>query len=123
MTNHRRGLWSALLAVALGVLLLVFITRVSQTADLAAEIHETQVANGRTLDNSSQTLRVIEDCTQPTGACYRDAQRRTGAAVAAINRVILIAAACSANLPRMSVAERRDRIQRCVTNQLERRGP
>ena len=110
----KRKIGYALLGVLVGILIVLVIVRVAQTAQLVNEIREAQVTNGKTLDNSSETLHVIKDCTQPTGACYKHAQRETAGAVASINRVVILAAACASQKPGQSVAE----IQRCVINRL-----
>jgi hypothetical protein len=65
------------------------------------------------------TLRTVQSCTQPTGHCYRDGQKRTASAVASINNVVILAAACSAGLPpNLTVLERQSRIQSCVIDRL-----
>lgn len=75
-------------------------------------IRETQV-NNRTL------LNTINDCTQPTGKCYRAGQKRTGDAVASINRVVILAASCAVGEngrePQVEA-----RIQACVIDRLRR---
>ena len=66
-----------------------------------------------------QTLATIKDCTQPTGACHQRGQRDTARAVASINRVVILAAACASGLPpHISVAERQSETQQCVISRL-----
>ena len=61
----------------------------------------------------------ILDCTDPQGECYQDSQARTAKAVGDINKVVVLAAACSVGLSdRLTVAERQDAIQTCVIDRL-----
>jgi zona occludens toxin (predicted ATPase) len=84
-------------------------------------IRNQQVQNATTLESAqsaardaAQTARVIESCTTPGRACFNRSQRRTADAVANINQVVIIAAACAGQHPGKSVAE----IQNCVINRL-----
>lgn len=66
-------------------------------------------------------LTTVQDCTQPSGKCYQDGQKRTASAVSDINRVIILAAACSAGVPPdLSVQQRETQIQSCVIERLSR---
>jgi hypothetical protein len=70
-------------------------------------------------ESNSKTLRIIEDCTQPTGECFKDGQRRTAKAVGDINTVIITAAACAAGVdPSAPVDRRLADITKCVTERL-----
>lgn len=82
-------------------------------------IRETQVTNVKRTANSNRTLAAIEDCTQPAGECFKRGQRRTAGAVADINRVVILAAACSVGLPSdLTVGKRQSEIQQCVIDRL-----
>lgn len=62
--------------------------------------------------------RVL-DCTEPTGQCYKDSQAQTAKAVGDINRVVILASACSIGLdPKMPVVARQNVIQACVIERL-----
>jgi hypothetical protein len=65
------------------------------------------------------TLQTIRDCTQPSGGCYVRGQKQTAGAVADINRVVILAAACASGLPTgLRIAERQAQIQACVIDRL-----
>ena len=103
--------------VCLGLLVMIVMARIAETADTTSAIRKAQVTNGRTLDTSVETLRLIRDCTDPSGECYKRGKRQTADAVSSINNVVILAAACSAGLPpHLSVPERQTRIQSCVTS-------
>lgn len=54
-------------------------------------------------DSNRETVRVIRDCTDPQGQCFRDAAKRQAAIIgdpaAPINNVTILAAACGAANP------------------------
>lgn len=93
----------------------------AETRVLAERVRATQLDGtplGKQLASSSQ--RIL-DCTDPTGTCYHNSQKRTAEAVGNINRVVVLAAACSVGLsPQLSVAERQSQIQSCVIDRLAR---
>lgn len=63
--------------------------------------------------------RRILDCTAPAGACYQRGQAQTAGAVENINRVVILAAACSADLERgLGPDRRQEQIQNCVIERL-----
>jgi hypothetical protein len=120
----RRGIRYAVVGLLLGIFVLLVLWRVAQTAQLVAEIRHAQQTNTKTLDNSHETLRVIEDCTQPAGTCYRRGQSQTASAVSSINRVVVLAAACSVGLSHdLSVVQRQQAIQSCVISRLATHKP
>jgi hypothetical protein len=119
MTPDSRGVRYAVIAILLGILVIMFVTRISQTAEVTNQIRESQVTNAQTLDQSRQLLHAIQDCTQPQGKCYQRSQRQTAGAVANINRVIIVAAACATGVtPDLPVRARQSVIQQCVINRL-----
>lgn len=66
-----------------------------------------------------ELLTTIRSCTEPTGTCYQSGQKRTASAVADINRVVILAAACATGLPEgLTVSERQTAIQSCVITRL-----
>lgn len=118
MINRRQTLWAVIVVVA-GLLTIAVITAALVSATTATRIRAAQVSNTRTLDSSQRTLRLVEDCTTPGGVCYERSKKQTGDAVADINRVVILAAACSVGLPRdLTVGERQTRIQSCVIERL-----
>lgn len=57
----------------------------------------------------------IQDCIDSDGVCYERNQKQTAKAVGDINRVIVLAAACSAGVDaELSVVQRQALIQECV---------
>ena len=84
MTTDRRGIRFAVVAVLLGLLATLVLYRIASTAEVTSEIRNAQVTNGRTLDNSSETLRIIRDCVNPRGACYLRGQKQTARVVAGL---------------------------------------
>jgi hypothetical protein len=65
------------------------------------------------------TLQTIRDCTEQGGKCNARGQEQTASAVADINRVVILAAACASGLPLgLSVDARESRIQFCVIQRL-----
>lgn len=117
---------------ALGVRLLLLTAAIVVTIGLVAPIvilvqmQQQQQQSVRILRSADEaatsakgTAEAIHSCVTPGLPCYRRAKRQTAGAVSSINRVIILAAACSANLPPdMSVGQRRDQIQQCVIGQL-----
>jgi hypothetical protein len=93
---------------------LVFVT-VVVTASLVLMAFVIQGNSDRGEENRA-TLKVIRDCTEPTGECYKRGQQASAAAVADINRVVIFAAACAAQSHHPSVSH----IQQCVISRLAR---
>lgn len=111
-TNARkRALW-VVIYVCVASLVLALI-------GLLAAVRNTQLEGTPTGQKILAASDRILDCTEPDGQCYQDAQERTAKAVGDINRVIVLAAACSVGLPeKFTVAERQDAIQSCVIDRL-----
>lgn len=80
------------------------------------------VTLGQIFDNSErngETLRVIRDCTQPSGQCYKRGQAQTAQAVADIGRYVVLAAACAADVDASQPVDRRIAlITACITERL-----
>lgn len=121
MNPSKRPAIYVLFAVAVAVLVMGFAAMFVRQATLTAQIRDTQVTNTRARESSDKVLTTIEDCTQPAGKCYQRGQKQTAAAVGDINRVVILASACSVGLDsRLSVAERQTAIQSCVIERLAR---
>lgn len=119
MKERQRPWLGAVVGVLIGVLLVSVLAMLVRTFSLADSIRESQKANTGTLLSSQQTLKAVEDCTQPAGECFKRGQKATASAVGDINRVVILAAACSVGLDqRLSVAERQDVISACVIDRL-----
>jgi hypothetical protein len=84
-----------------------------------AAIRQTQIEGTPTGQRLLKASDRILDCTDPKGKCFQESQKRTANAVGDINRVVVLAAACSVGLNRhLPVAERQSRIQSCVIDRL-----
>jgi hypothetical protein len=64
-----------------------------------------------------QLLQTVQSCTTPGQPCFHEAQKRTAGAVASINRVVILAAACAVGRTG-TVAEIQTAIQACVIDRL-----
>lgn len=119
----REAFWLRILVLAAS---LVVVVGLVAPIVITVQIRHQQVQSAGTLRSADsaaksarETAQAIHACVTPGYSCYRRAQRATSGAVSSINRVIILAAACSANLPPdMTVGQRRDQIQQCVIGQL-----
>lgn len=120
-TAGRRMVGWALLSVTAASVVLGVIVMVASTWQIADDVRTTQLEGtplGKQLAASS--ARIL-DCTDSTGECYKQNQARTAKVVGDLNRVIVLAAACSVGLEKdMTVDERQVAIQGCVLNRLAR---
>lgn len=117
--RHHRVIGNAVVGGLVGLFLVLMVWNTARIGSIVSAIRQTQQTNTGLARDTHSTTDLIESCVRPEGACYQRAQQRTADAVSNINRVIILAAACSANLPdRLTVIERRDSIQTCVINQL-----
>jgi glutaminase len=100
---------AAMVAVALALLLV-----------LLGRVRGTQVDNANKADARDATLLAIQDCTQPSGECFKRGQQRTASAVASIQRIIVLSAACSVRVsPNQHIAQRVAAITDCVNRGLK----
>lgn len=64
-------------------------------------IRQTQVDNTAKVDNTAEAVRLIKDCTDPSGDCYQRGQKRTAEAIVGINEgtlhVVVAALSCQAD--------------------------
>jgi hypothetical protein len=102
---------AAVVAAALVVGLVVLVGLIRST-----QIDNTAKADARdeTIANTARTLRLVRSCVTPSGKCYERGQAQTAEAVGNINRVVILAAACAAQMPGGTV----ESITKCVTDQL-----
>ena len=118
-TPRRKHLGWALLWMCSAAFVLGVVVMISLTLQLATEVRDTQLEGtplGKKLQSSAD--RIL-DCTSPDGQCYKDGQERTAKAVGDINRVIVLAAACSVGLDKdLTVDQRQVEIQQCVLDRL-----
>lgn len=119
MNQRHRPILYALVAVLVGVLVVAVLALMTRTWSLTDQIRESQVQNTAARESSDRTLHAIQDCTQPTGECFKRGQTQTAKAVGDINRVVILASACSVGLDqRMTVSQRQAAIQQCVIDRL-----
>jgi len=94
------------------------------TAVIVGQIRSQQVQNAGTLKsanaaarNAQSTADDIHSCVTPGLPCFQRAQRRTAGAVASINRVVILAAACAVGKTG-TVSQIQVAIQNCVISRL-----
>jgi hypothetical protein len=122
--RHHRVIGNVVVFSLVGVFLVLLLTNVARTGDLVSAIRETQKSNTGLTRETHSTTDLIRSCVDPSGRCFKRGQRRTAQAVADINRVIVLAAACSVGVPpSLSVADRQVAIQSCVIDRLAARRP
>lgn len=94
------------------------------TNKVARGIADQQKTNTSNVATIKAIARQIESCTTPGEPCSERGQRQTAKAVGDINRVVILAAACSVGLDQsLSVTQRQDRIQSCVIDRLATADP
>jgi hypothetical protein len=102
---------TAVMVAAILVLLLVLLGRVRGT----------QVDNTQKADERDATLLAIQDCTQPSGECYKRGQKRTAAAVGDIGAANILTVVCALNVPNGTpLQEALDQVTQCVADRLSR---
>jgi hypothetical protein len=112
MTRKLRPVLGALTAIGAGVLAILLLTLIVRTWSLADAIRETQKSN-------TGAVKLIRDCTDPSGDCYKRGQKQTAVAVADINKISVYAAAC-ADRPGVQTASE---IYACVVERLAQDKP
>lgn len=99
----------------IGTLLAAIAAAIFISAALMGQVRQTQLDGtplGRKLQESSD--RIL-DCTQPTGECFKDGQKRQAGALATVQQITILAAACSATVsPDEPLARRIASITKCV---------
>lgn len=114
-----RVIGNVVVATLVGIFLVLLLTNVARTGDLVSAIRETQQTNTGLTRETHSTTDLIKSCVEPTGKCYLRGQRKTAGAVASINRVVILAAACAVGRTG-TVAEVQSQIQACVIDGLAR---
>lgn len=111
----------AVLGVLVGILTVCVLILLTRTSSQTSAIRATQVTNTKNGHISQRTLDAILDCSTPGGKCYARSKSQYAKAVGDINRVVILASACSVGLnPHMKVADRQTAIQGCVITRLAR---
>jgi hypothetical protein len=118
-TRTRRQVGGAILGVCIGGLVILVLALMVRTWSLTDQIRAGQIENTHARESSDRTLQAVRSCTTPGQSCYDRGQSQTAKAVGDINRVVILAAACSSSLPAgLSVSDRQSRIQQCVIDRL-----
>jgi len=121
MERRYRPAFGAALGVMVAVLTVALVVLIVGNYTLTAKIRDSQIENARARQSSDATLDAVRSCTTPGRDCYERGKQQTAGAVANINRVVILAAACSVGLDRgMPVADRQTAIQSCVIDRLAR---
>jgi hypothetical protein len=122
--RQHRAIGNAVIGAMVGLFLVVVLANLSRTGEIVSTIRTTQKTNTQiNLTNRSLLHEVahlskrIKSCTTPGEKCYDAGQKRTGHAVANINRVVILAAACAVG-QHGTVAEIQNAIQTCVIDRL-----
>lgn len=120
---HRADVYKRAALIAIGVLVLYL--AIVGTAGVVL-IRNQQVRNVGTLQSANNAARdarttadAIHSCVTPGLRCFERAQRQTAGAVASINRVVILAAACAVGKTGTE-AEIEAQIQACVIDGLAR---
>jgi hypothetical protein len=116
--TRSRAIATFALGALVAALVLTLVTAVLTSATKSTEIRDQQEQNSPLIENTDQTLKIIEGCTTPGRACYERGQRQLATAVGDINRVVVLAAACASGSQTRTEAE----IQACILKRLPRRG-
>lgn len=99
----------------------ILISVIGLTVAIVLILQTTLLYQQQKFDEVGQSTRDrLLDCTDPTGQCYREGQKRSGAAIKQINdaqkQVVTIAAYC-AKQPKNQTLEQ---IEDCVNKELKR---
>jgi hypothetical protein len=121
--TRRHAVWFVLGCAGAGLFLAV-LWALLNAAHTTQAIRGTQNTNTQINVNQTRLLheitrvsKRIRSCTTPGKSCFDDSQKRTGAAVASINRVVILAAACAVD-KHGTVVQVQTAIQSCVIERL-----
>lgn len=106
-TRRARPVVGAVVGILVAVFVVGFAVVLVQSFATVKAIRESQKTN-------TSTNQTILDCTEPTGECYKESQRRTKEVVTDIGKVSAYAAAC-ADLPGVQGS---DEVLTCVLDRL-----
>ncbi len=119
LLGKRGRLALLLLGIGVGVLVVLVIGAVVTAAVNSLETNERGESRESQVKANDQTLAIIKDCTQVGGKCYERGQQQTRDVLTAAQRIIILAAACSAEVPTASTVDARiAAITDCVTKRL-----
>lgn len=110
MRAKLRGLTAAFVVI----LALAVVLAVTAIAYLALSANQRSEQNGDLLKEIDRVNSRLVDCSEPEGKCFKEGQRTVAKAVATINDVAVVAAAC-ADQPRQQTAAQ---ISDCIIKEL-----
>lgn len=89
---------------------------------LALSIRSTQIEGTPTGKKLMASSNRILDCTDPSGECFKQGQRRTAKAVGDINAASLLVVVCALQVPNGTpLNEALDQVSTCVAKRLAKR--
>jgi hypothetical protein len=104
--RYRQAGW-VIIGILLGIVVTQTVIATQRTDETVTLIRQAQASN-------TELLRTVKSCTTPGRVCYERAQHQTAHAVASINQITILAAACAAQGLRTA-----PRIQTCVLRGLD----
>ncbi len=117
-----------LLGMIAGTIVVLIVYAVVATTQKTEEIRTTQLEGTPTGKRLLESSDRILDCTEPgdedtpAGQCYKRSQRQTAQILSSAQRIIILSAACSADLdPTLTVDQRVTAITGCVVERLTNR--
>lgn len=115
MPHRARALIYGLTALAVGLVVAMLLS----VPIVTAQIRATQLDRQPQTEKNDETLAVIRDCTQPTGQCFKDGQKRTAEAVSQIGAGNILAVVCALAVPDGTPTNvALEQVTECVTKRL-----
>lgn len=115
--KHHRAIGNAVVGGLIGLFLILLLANIARTSQVVGAIRTTQQSNTSLTRETHSTTQLIRSCVDPDGRCYKQGQKRTAAAVANINRVVILASACAVGQTG-TVVQVQTAIQGCVIQRL-----
>jgi hypothetical protein len=107
--------------ISLSIILMFTTYTVHQIRSQQVQSRGTLLSATAAAEAARETAESIHSCVTPGESCYERSQRQQAGAVADINRVVILAAACAVDLPdNLPILQRQTQIQACVINGLAR---
>lgn len=120
MTSGQRTFGRGIIGLGVGFLIVMAVFAIITIFS----VRQTQVDRLPQNEANDETLALIKDCTQPSGACFKRSQRATAKAVNDISAVVVLVIACGDDLPTdLDTDMRVKELTACVTQRLGQRGP
>lgn len=124
MTRLEGGRLRSVVWTVAGLLAAALVASVLTAVVVVAQIRSDQVDNTAKSDKRDETLALIQDCTQPSGKCYKRGQRATAKAVGDIGATNILAVVCALQVPdSVPLKPAIRQVSDCVADQLAARRP